>query len=58
MEGHGRGYNGPIKGKSRTIQGMAPVLKFKEAAGDPYLMRQQVNCSLTKLCLKGSYSVS
>ena len=31
------------RGGARTIQGLAPVLEFNEAADDPYLMRRQVN---------------
>ena len=31
------------RGRGKTIQGLAPVLEFNEAADDPYLMRQQVN---------------
>ena len=31
------------RGGAKTIQGLAPVLEFNEAADDPYLMRQQVN---------------
>jgi hypothetical protein len=31
------------RGGGKTIQGLAPILEFNEAADDPYLMRQQVN---------------
>ena len=31
------------RGGARTIQGLAPVLEFNEAADDPYLMRQQAH---------------
>jgi hypothetical protein len=31
------------RGGAKTIQGLAPILEFNEAADDPYLMRRQVN---------------
>jgi hypothetical protein len=31
------------RGRGKTIQGLAPVLEFNEAADDPYLMRQQAH---------------
>ena len=31
------------RGGAKTIQGLAPVLEFNEAADDPYVMRQQVH---------------
>jgi hypothetical protein len=31
------------RGGGKTIQAMAPILEFNEAADDPYLMRQQAH---------------
>ena len=40
---YGSGLRQTRRGGARTIQGMAPILEFNEAADDPYVMRQQVH---------------
>ena len=39
---YGSGVRRTRRGGARTIQGMAPILEFNEAADDPYVMRQKV----------------
>jgi hypothetical protein len=39
---YGSGMRQSRRGGARTIQGMAPVLEFNEAADDPYVMRPKV----------------
>ena len=39
---YGSGVRQTRRGGARTIQGMAPILEFNEAADDPYVMRPKV----------------
>ena len=39
---YGSGVRQTRRGGARTVQGMAPILEFNEAADDPYVMRQKV----------------
>ena len=39
---YGSGVRRTRRGGARTIQGMAPILEFNEAADDPYVMRPKV----------------
>ena len=43
MVSYAPGVRQSKRGGGKTIQGLAPVLEFNEAADDPYLMRQQVH---------------
>ena len=40
---YGPGVRQSKHGAGKTIQGLASVLEFNEAADDPYVMRQQVH---------------
>ena len=44
---YGSGVRQTRRGGARTIQGMAPILEFSEAADDPYVMRPKVQLDST-----------